>query len=235
MNWVWQNNQVKIVQVLSGRSNAWLLLADNLSILVDTGKASSFDKIFRNIRKTGLNPEQLDYLFLTHTHFDHCQSAARIRDLSGCRIMASVNAKTSVSTGYTELPKGALLPTRFISMLGRSIGRKRFGYPPFLADFWMEEPKAFGFNDLDIRIIETPGHSPDSISLIVQNEVAIVGDALFGIFPNSVFPPYADDVPQLIGSWGKLLDTGCSLFLPGHGRPINRDFLEKEFGKYHRN
>lgn len=225
---------MKIFQVLSGRSNAWLIVTENQSVLVDTGKASAFNRLLNNIRQAGWNPEHIDYLFLTHTHFDHCQSAARIRELSGCKILASVYAKDSVSTGYTVLPGGTYIPTRIISKLGRYIGRSRFGYPPFLADFWMDERFSFGFNDLDIRIIETPGHSVDSVSLIVQNEVAIVGDALFGVFPNSVFPPYADDVRQLIASWGKLLETGCRIFLPGHGKAVNRELLLKEFGKYSR-
>jgi Zn-dependent hydrolases, including glyoxylases len=87
--------------------------------------------------------------------------------------------------------------------------------------------------DANIRVISTPGHSIGSISVIVDNEVAIVGDALFGIFSNSVFPPFADDVKTLIDSWGKLLKTNCTLFLPAHGRPITRELLEREYNKMH--
>lgn len=89
-------------------------------------------------------------------------------------------------------------------------------------------------NDYDLSILETPGHSQDSISIIVNKEIAIVGDVMFGIFRNSVFPPFADRIETMIGSWGKLLNTDCELFLPGHGREIRRSLLQIEFDKHAR-
>jgi hypothetical protein len=55
------------------------------------------------------------------------------------------------------------------------------------------------------------------MSLIVDNEIALVGDVMFGVFNWSVFPPFADDVPTLEKSWGKLAKSGCKMYLPGHG------------------
>jgi glyoxylase-like metal-dependent hydrolase (beta-lactamase superfamily II) len=49
-----------------------------------------------------------------------------------------------------------------------------------------------------------------------NHEIAIVGDAMFGVFRGSVLPPFGDDIGQMIQSWGSLLDTGCSVFLPAH-------------------
>jgi len=61
--------------------------------------------------------------------------------------------------------------------------------------------------------------------------MAFVGDTMFGIFPGSVFPPFAEDPRQLINSWGQLLDTGCSLFLPSHGSANTRELVQKEYHK----
>jgi glyoxylase-like metal-dependent hydrolase (beta-lactamase superfamily II) len=65
--------------------------------------------------------------------------------------------------------------------------------------------------------------------VIVDEHIAIVGDTLFGVLPNSVYPPFRDCHEELVKSWGKLLETGCALFLPGHGRPIIRKLLEKKY------
>ncbi|MBN2339447.1 MAG: Zn-dependent hydrolase, partial [Acidobacteria bacterium] len=92
----------------------------------------------------------------------------------------------------------------------------------------LHDLKDFGLN---AYILHTPGHTSGSVSIIVEGEIALVGDAMFGILPGSVFPPFADDPGQLMASWGKLLDTGCSLFLPAHGSAIGRSLLQKE---YHR-
>lgn len=77
--------------------------------------------------------------------------------------------------------------------------------------------------------IPTPGHTCGSVSLIVDGEIAVVGDAMVG--RRSIFPPFADDVPELVRSWQKLLDTGCGLFLPAHGRAKGRETLESSYHK----
>jgi len=70
------------------------------------------------------------------------------------------------------------------------------------------------------------------MSLIVDDEIAIVGDAMFGIFPNSIFPPFADNVPVMIKSWRKLLDTKCMLFLPAHGTKNSRRLVDGECNRF---
>jgi hydroxyacylglutathione hydrolase len=72
------------------------------------------------------------------------------------------------------------------------------------------------------------------VSLILNGEIAIAGDALFGVFPHRILSPFADDARELVRSWKRLLETGCSIFLSGHGAPITRKVLEKEYLKYSR-
>ena len=84
---------------------------------------------------------------------------------------------------------------------------------------------------LNATIIPTPGHSIGSMSVIIADEIAIVGDSMFGVFRGSVFPPYAIDVKQMIDSWGVLLATDCSVFLPAHGSARNRSLLQKDYDK----
>jgi len=66
---------------------------------------------------------------------------------------------------------------------------------------------------------------------LVDDEIATVGDTMFGIYNNSVFPPFADKQAELIKSWHKLLRTDCHTFLPGHGKEIERKLLQKEYDK----
>ena len=49
---------------------------------------------------------------------------------------------------------------------------------------------------------------------------------------STAFPPYADNISEMIESWGILLNTDCKIFLPGHGREIKRNHLENEYKKY---
>ena len=42
---------------------------------------------------------------------------------------------------------------------------------------------------------------------------------------------FADDEDEMIRSWEKLLNTGCSLFLPSHGIAIKSVLVKREFQK----
>ena len=232
-NWKTKNGY-KIIQILSGRSNTYILLKDQQVILIDTGKESTYKKLSKNIDSLGLSFNKITHLILTHTHFDHCQSARKIKDNSLCKLIVSYNARDSIENGYTELPKGTTYITRLISRLGQLIGKRRFGYPPFEPDVLIRGDYYLNSADNRIKIIETSGHSADSISILVDNEIAIVGDAMFGILKNSIFPPYADNTDKMIESWSLLLNTDCETFLPGHGNEIKRELLKKEYDKYAR-
>jgi glyoxylase-like metal-dependent hydrolase (beta-lactamase superfamily II) len=85
-----------------------------------------------------------------------------------------------------------------------------------------------GFNAC---ILHTPGHTFGSISLIVDDEIALVGDCMFGVFKGSAFPPFALDTRQMINSWGKLLNTGCRIFLPSHGTADSRELVQRDFDR----
>jgi len=40
------------------------------------------------------------------------------------------------------------------------------------------------------------------MSVIIDNEIALVGDTMFGVFKGFVFLPYAEDVKKVIHSLG---------------------------------
>jgi len=221
-----------IARVLSGRSNVYLIQKNNTTVLIDTGKKSALKKLVRNLSLLGIKISDISALVLTHTHFDHCQSACAIRTLSNCRIAVSGATADSVRNGYTGLPQGTMLITRLLAKAGNRLGKRFFGYQAFTPDLSVNEDADIEFKSLKLRVITTPGHSSDSISIIVDNEIAIVGDVMFGVFRNSIFPPYADNVNEMVGSWQKLLQNECRLFLPGHGMEISRNLLIKEYERH---
>lgn len=54
---------------------------------------------------------------------------------------------------------------------------------------------------------------------------------VFGVFPGSIFPPFADNEGLMVESWKKLLDTGCKIFLPAHGSERSRELVQKQYDK----
>ena len=136
-----------------------------------------------------------------------------------------------VSAGITPIPKGTLFATKILSALGRKYESSFASYSPFTPDIEVGECFDLSTHGVNIKIIHTPGHSAGSLSILVDKEIALVGDSMFGIFPGSILPPFADDMHLLYKSWQKLLDSGCSSFLPGHGKKIDRKLLNSQIKK----
>jgi len=223
-----------IFQVLNRRSNSYLIVAPSGNILVDTGKESSFSKLRQNIENLNSNNPGIDKLILTHAHFDHCENAFVLQKQENCQIYISEAEAEYAVAGCTPMPKGTILPTRFIIGLGKLLKLKSIPFKPFVPDVIVKADTDLSSSGVNIRLINTPGHSAGSLSVIIDNEIAIAGDAVFGIFFNSVFPPFGDNVKEVVNSWGKLLQTGCHTFLPGHGKAISRELLQRELDHFSR-
>lgn len=222
----------EIYQVLTGRCNSYLICTKNQTLLVDTGKSSAYKKLISNIDMVGLSKISEPILILTHTHFDHCQNAWALSNHHNFKIISSELEVGFAKNGFSDLPRGTNLLSNFIVTLGEKYLAFKFGFRPFNPDFLVKSDETFSFDGLNIYLLNTPGHSVGSISVVVDDEIVLVGDAMFGIFPNSVFPPFADNEKELIQSWGKLLQTNCRLFLPAHGRPVSLELLQKEYQKH---
>jgi len=230
---IWKTNRGNVIyKVLRGRNNCYWIASEQGNILVDTGMKGAYNRLRKNIEKLPLDSKRVDFLFLTHTHFDHCQNAHLIQIEQDCQVFMSEKEARFVSQGYTPIPDGTYAFTRFLVSIGRKMKFAWLGYEPFDISTTIGKDHVWMDNDIKIKIINTPGHSAGSLSLIVDEEIAIVGDAMINTFGESIFPPFTDDVPELFRSWEKLLTTDCRLFLPGHRPAIPRVLLEKQFKKY---
>jgi glyoxylase-like metal-dependent hydrolase (beta-lactamase superfamily II) len=219
----------RIIQILSGRSNVFLLTNGKQHILIDTSPKSKWDKLVKRLED--LDIKHIDYLILTHTHFDHAGNAHSITQRYNSKVIVHREEAAYLTSGDNIVPNGTNPFTRILVRLFAKRFLQGCRYKPCQYDILVDSSfdlSSFGFN---ATIIHTPGHSIGSMSVVVENEVAVVGDAMFGVFPGSVFPPYATDVKQMIDSWGVLLKTGCSLFLPAHGSANSRSLLQKDYDK----
>jgi glyoxylase-like metal-dependent hydrolase (beta-lactamase superfamily II) len=219
----------RVIRILSGRSNSYIVKSGLVNLLVDTGDKTSYNKLIKGL--TSLNCFTLDYIVLTHSHFDHCANTALLVQRYGCKVILSKIESPMVSEGITPIPKGTLSVTKILSALGRKFESSFASYTPFTPDIEVEECYDLSIHGVNIKIIHTPGHSAGSLSILVDKEIALVGDAMFGVFPGSILPPFADDTKQLFKSWQKLLDSGCTSFLPGHGKRIERKLLNSQIKK----
>jgi hydroxyacylglutathione hydrolase len=107
--WTTTNN-LEIFQILNGRSNVYFVWNGSSGLMVDTGKKSSGKKLNKNLQQLKNEGKTIDFLALTHTHYDHCQNAAKIQAQENWKIL--VSQKEAEFWLTTKLPWWA---TRFLA------------------------------------------------------------------------------------------------------------------------
>jgi len=223
------SNGTTIQRLPAGGSHSFLIRTGNHAFLVDTGRRIMLKMLLKQIHHAGAR--KIDYLILTHTHFDHAENAASLKERFGLRIIVHESEAALLKKGENPLVAGTIAPTRLLGWL--------FARTQFLFRYRAVEPDILAGREFDLtplgisgHILHTPGHTQGSVSVIIENEIALVGDALFGMFPGSVFPPFGQNVSQMIESWGLLAGTGCKVFLPAHGGERSLDLLRNQYRKH---
>src|SRR5665647_1686141 len=68
----------------------YLINFNGHAALVDAGCGGALPRLLDNIRACGVDPDQIEYLLLTHCHFDHTGGAQALREQLHFRIVAHV-------------------------------------------------------------------------------------------------------------------------------------------------
>ncbi len=88
---------------------------------------------------------------------------------------------------------------------------------------------------LDGTVLSTSGHSEGSLSIMLPERQAIVGDLLSaGLLPGGIDgtgrakpSPFGDDAHRVAAELSKLLERNIELFYLGHGGPVSSEVRGK--------
>jgi hydroxyacylglutathione hydrolase len=186
--------------------------------LIDAGPPRYEENVLHAMREIG--GKDLKLIFITHAHVDHYGSAAAIRRQTGASITIHKADREALANAKTEIGSA------------RGRGRLTSFWLPWALRFLRPEPiqpdltftdgqslTAFG---LDAYVLHTPGHTPGSSSLIVENRLAFVGDLLTTRGSPHLQNLYAHDWSQLPASLRRLQSLNLEWIYTGHGhRPMS--------------
>jgi hydroxyacylglutathione hydrolase len=216
-----------VIQIHTSGSNAYLVRGKFGNMLIDTCRWKNPRIVLQNIKNAGLSPEQINLIILTHVHFDHVAGTAELKRISKAPVLVHYMEADLLTKGITRLPAGANPFAQWLSDMGNryipSIGK----FSPSEAEIKIDDKYELAQYGIDGYVIPTPGHTEGSISVILDNGEAIVGDCCIFAIEEFVLPPFANDLPLLLKTWQKLLTLGCHTFWPGHGKPIPAALLKK--------
>jgi len=223
------SNGWEIVPLISFFLRAFLVRKGDMNILVDTGRKSMRKRLFRQLRQQGV--EDIRVLMLTHAHFDHTENAAAVKQKFGADIIINELEAPFLREGKSNTISGTRGFASWLTRTFRSRILDMYHYEPVIPDITFDDEYVIPGSDGALKCIHIPGHTPGSSAMIVDGEIALAGDTMAHHLPGSIFPPFGEDRQKIVKSWKVLLDNGCRLYLPVHGKPVSRARLEKELKK----
>ena len=151
-----------MIKLRYGNTNTFLIPATPGYLLLDTDYAGTLPAFYHSIKQVGIKIPDIAYVFATHYHPDHMGLISELMK-QGVKLLLLDTQKESI---------------HFSDYI---FARDRLPFEP------IDETKATVISCVDSReflaeigidgeIISTPSHSPDSISLVLDDGNCFVGD-----------------------------------------------------------
>ncbi len=165
------------------------------------------------------------YIILTHEHYDHTFGVPWLKETFDAKLICNRKCAELVAEGRRNIPR---LVSFVLSQRDQEDGGHRYQdfkktYKPYTlhADLVYDTPCEFELMGMKIQATQTPGHSPGSWCLIIDNSFVITGDSLIQNTPvlERFKESSPDDYRNITLPYLKGLDENL-IVLPGHGDPF---------------
>jgi glyoxylase-like metal-dependent hydrolase (beta-lactamase superfamily II) len=159
------------------------LIAGQNTTLIDTGRLGNFEIFASLLKSTGKKLTDIDRVVITHSHEDHDGNVAEILSASRAELVAHelyqsmISYHPDVNEGavHPEFPGSCrlcMMPERFYKSC-LPYHRKRSS---LRVDWAIGDGKTL--RDDNLSFLFTPGHTPDSVCVVLENEVIFSGDTV---------------------------------------------------------
>ena len=193
----------------------YLINFEGHGALVDGGCGPGTRKLFENLSACGVQPKDIEYLLITHCHYDHTGGAQEIKDRTGCRIVAH-----ELDARFLEKGDNRVTAAKWYGAVMKPlhVDRKLAGTRSQIT--------------LGTRIIEAihvPGHSPGSLAYVTESggKRVLFGQDVHGPLDASLLSNREDYLESL----KFLLSLEADILCEGHygvfrGKEQVADFIE---------
>ena len=197
-------SDVAIVNVGYRSTNYWVVSAGTSRLLVDLGWPGTLGQMRANLRRMDVPLNDIRYGLATHYHIDHAGLAQELKEAGVPLLVLDVQVSAIPLMKTWTKPQDNYVDITMHGNVVISFGEsravlERIGIPG--------------------EIVHTPGHSDDSVSLLLDDGSAFTGDlthlALVG----------EGDAAVVFASWRTLRERGAIRVYPAHGpmRPMDAE------------
>lgn len=219
------------IHIIKGGVGNYYIIKHESTILIDAGMPGEFNKFSKGLKDIGINPKEIKAIVITHCHWDHIGCAKKIKDMTGAKVVVQKYEKDLLIKGEIVIPPSVTRWGKILAVLLK-VWSKKFSIEPSEVDIVIGE-EDYSLEEFGIKgkIVFTPGHSPGSISVVLDSGEAFVGDMAMNGLPLTIgpnLPIFAEDMSVLKNSWRKLIDKGAKKIYPAHGKPFPIEKLMKK-------
>lgn len=170
--------QITDVRAVPGDA-AFLLDDGETAVLYDTGFAFTGFAVADNIKNV-LGGRNLDYILLTHSHYDHAAGSAYIAKrfpnvkIAAAEYAAKIFAKPTARAAMRDLDRKA------------AMGNGVTEYPDLIDDLHVDIPLRDGdvlrCGTLEFTVVALPGHTKCSVGYYLKSEKLLLSSETLGVY-----------------------------------------------------
>jgi endoribonuclease LACTB2 len=169
-------------------------------LLIDCGWPGTMGRLKAQMRRNGIPPAEVTHLLVTHYHPDHAGLVQELRNEGMHLLLAEPQLP------FVRLLKNHMKPdSRYVEIVLE-------GSTVLAPEDSTELLESLGIRG---QIVPTPGHSPDSVSLVLEDGKAFTGDLTHPLL-------LREEDTECWESWKRIFDLGATRIYPAHGKPYDR-------------
>jgi glyoxylase-like metal-dependent hydrolase (beta-lactamase superfamily II) len=194
--------QITIVNIGYLSTNYWVVSAGSMRLLVDLGYPGTMGTLRARLNQMDIPLKEIRYALATHYHIDHAGLAQELK-MAGVPLLVLETQKAAI-----PLMKQFTKPQDHYIDISLD-GNVNISFP--------ESRAVLERIGIPGEILPTPGHSDDSVSLLLDDGSVFTGD----LTPLEHAWGEAGEVVK--ASWHLLKERGAKRIYPGHGptRPLS--------------
>ncbi len=209
------NNSLKIIDVrVTPGDSAYLLVDDSIAILYDAGFGFTGHKLADKIKDV-LGNRNLDYIFLTHSHYDHCLGVPYVLKRYPNAIIVAGGHTAEVFKRPHAIEKMKELDESYARYY--HIDEYEFLGDNLKVDVVLKAGDWFKAGEHVFEILEVPGHTKCSIAFYEKEDRFLLSSETLGIYhQNRVLPITLVGFEMSLQSIDKMLALNIDRILIPH-------------------
>ncbi|MGB5216763.1 MAG: MBL fold metallo-hydrolase [Smithella sp.] len=216
--------------------NAYIFAHDGKLALFDTGlnTTGSYETLQKDLAGIDFGIQDIQHIYLTHVHTDHCSLAGLLQKESGAKVHLSRAAFAEYQHFRESDPAVSQLrkfyarqgmSSHLIDLIIEEYEDIRGIITEFHADHFLCESDHYEFGNWKFESVDTPGHAAGHVCFFFPREgFLLAGDHILPYIAPILSPDIFDDnyrpLATYLDSLSVIEKLPVSTIYPGHGTPF---------------